>query len=57
MLSEKIYVNLRSDIMRRRSCGIYLSWYSKTNKVNLQLYIGSVHTTCYISESYDIFLL
>ena len=57
MKSKKVYVNVRSDIMSRRSFGIYLGLYVKTSKVILQLYVGSVHTTCYISKMFNILLL
>ena len=57
MQSKEIYVNLRFDIMPRRSFGISLSLYIKTNKVILQLYIRSVHTGCYISKLHGKFIL
>ena len=57
MQSKEIHVNVRSDIMPRRSFRININLYIKTSKVKLQLYIRSVHTRRYISKLYNIFLL
>ena len=57
MESKEVYGNVRPDITPRRSFTIYLNLQVKTNTVILQLYIGSLYTTCYISKLCNILLL